>query len=435
LGVIAEGGQGLIARARDRQTGQLVAVKMLTSATAQNSEFVERLAREQEAMLALAGTSAVAVLDLCRAPGGAPCLVMELLEGHDLERELGQLESAGQRLSLPRMFEIFDAIVETLERAHEVGILHRDIKPANIFLLSPEAGGGVRLLDFGLSRKRTAKGITVLGTILGSPSYIAPEVWRGRTDDLDQRVDVYSLSVVLFRVLAGRLPFEGESVQDKFRQATGAERPSLTALRPDLPRDVDAWVQQALAIDPAQRFSTVRAAWTALLRALRYAPSEAARLRPRVPASLVNAWRAARGAFRRAINGLPTPLPARPGSSRPPAASASQPGSSPSATPPTPAVSTSRRPPPPPPRRPSSRAPGRSLPPPVRTNAELLLDSDVLSLDDAGSSEQRSSPSDALRAQLAATRHRRKRGARASADAQRRKHLQRKRRARQRRRK
>src|SRR5688500_1197908 len=144
LGVIAEGGQALIARAKDRHTGQFVAVKMLTSAAAQNREFVQRLAREQEAMLALAGTSAVAVLDLCQAPGGAPCLVMELLEGNDLEHELGKLEARGQRLEMDRVFEIFDAIVETLERAHAAGILHRDLKPANIYLLSPDAGGGVR---------------------------------------------------------------------------------------------------------------------------------------------------------------------------------------------------------------------------------------------------------------------------------------------------
>src|SRR5262245_44282062 len=98
LNVIAQGGQALICRARDRKSGQLVAVKLLTSANAQNHEFVERLAREQEVMVALAGTNAVAVLDLCRAPGGAPCLVMELLEGEDLERRLEVVEQRGARL-------------------------------------------------------------------------------------------------------------------------------------------------------------------------------------------------------------------------------------------------------------------------------------------------------------------------------------------------
>jgi serine/threonine-protein kinase len=368
LGQIAEGGQALIARARDRQTGQLVAVKLLTSVAAQNSEFVQRLAREQEAMLALAGTSAVAVLDLCRAPGGAPCLVMELLEGEDLEHYLGRIEKRGQRLELDRVFEIFDAIVETLATAHAAGILHRDLKPANIFVLSEEGGGGVRLLDFGLSRMKTASPLTVLGTILGSPSYIAPEVWAGKTDELDQRVDVYSLSVILYRVLSGRLPFEAEALHDKFIQITTLPRPKLTDSRPDLPRAVDEWVQRALAIDPTKRFPEVRDTWNALLAALDYAPK--GQRRAPVHESIVSAWRAAAGVFRRAIAGIPTPLPPQPGRPRSePPRSAAPPAPSRSPRPPAPSVAPKARtaPPPPPVRR-----------KPVEVTADWLLDGDVL---------------------------------------------------------
>jgi eukaryotic-like serine/threonine-protein kinase len=299
VNVIAQGGQALICRARDRQSGQLVAVKLLTSAKAQDPEFVARLAREQEVMLALAGTNAVAVLDLCRAQGGAPCLVMELLEGEDLEQRLSVLEQRGELLAFDRVFEIFDPIVDTLERAHEAGILHRDLKPANIFLLSAESGGGVRLLDFGLSSMKTAAPLTAIGTIMGSPSYIAPETWSGETARMDRRADVYSLAVILFRVLSGHLPFEGETLHDKFTRATSAARPSLTALRSDLPRELDAWVQQALAIDPAQRFSAVRPLWNELWTALHRKP----RGRPRIPVaeSIVNAWRAAAAKFRNVI--------------------------------------------------------------------------------------------------------------------------------------
>jgi serine/threonine protein kinase len=236
---------------------------------------------------------------------------MELLAGIDFEKHLEDLEARGERLSLERLSAIIEPVVETLERAHDAEILHRDLKPANIFLLSD--GEGVRLFDFGLSRKRNSARLTVIGTIMGSPSYIAPEVWKGRSDDLDTRVDVYSLGVILFRALSGRLPFEGSSLRDSFLQTTTAPRPSLHALRPDLPSKVDDWVKKALAIDRAHRFETVTALWNGLLGALRYVPPPRP-IRP-VADSLVNAWRAATTAFRRFIPGAgstpPPPMPER----------------------------------------------------------------------------------------------------------------------------
>jgi serine/threonine protein kinase len=240
---------------------------------------------------------------------------MELLEGEDLERRLTVLEQRGERLALDRIFEIFDPIIDTLERAHDAGILHRDLKPANVFLLSAEGGRGVRLLDFGLSSMKTAAPLTVVGTILGSPSYIAPETWKGEPHLLDRRADVYSLAVILFRVLGGRLPFEGETLDEKFRQTTNAARPSLAALRPDLPRELDAWIHHALAIDPARRFSSVRALWKALWTALQHAP----RARPRIPVaeSIVSAWRAAAATFRRVIADASGPLQAAKSPARP----------------------------------------------------------------------------------------------------------------------
>src|ERR1700742_860297 len=251
-GVLGHGGQGVVYRARDRTAGRDVAIKMLSDSVADDPVYAARLAREQEALVALAGTSAVAVYDLCEAPNGSLCLVMELLEGTDLEKRLSELEERDERLPLARLSAIVEPIVQTLERAHDVGIIHRDLKPGNIFLLHDDSG--VRLFDFGLSRSKKAIRLTQAGTVMGSPSYIAPEVWKGDSDALDGRVDVYSLGVILFRALSGRLPFQGATLKESFELASNAHRPSLHALRPDLSSRVDAWVQQGLAIDRDRRY-------------------------------------------------------------------------------------------------------------------------------------------------------------------------------------
>jgi eukaryotic-like serine/threonine-protein kinase len=261
-GVIGRGGQGLVYKALDRWTEKLVAIKVLGSKQAREPQMAQRMVREQQALSALKGTAAVELLDVCRSNDSELCLVMELLSGKDLDEYLYEIEERDERLSLFRIVEIFDPIVETLEVAHEAGIVHRDLKPANVYLLD---GGGVRLLDFGLARVRSAAPLTAAGTVMGSPSFMAPEAWKGKPELVDHRADVYSLGVILFRVLTGDLPFAGESLYEKFLGSTEGKRPSLRALRPDLPRDADEWLAQALAIDRDERFSNVRALWSAFL--------------------------------------------------------------------------------------------------------------------------------------------------------------------------
>jgi serine/threonine protein kinase len=262
LDIIGIGGQGIVYRAFDRWLGRAVAIKVLGSNEARLPHVAERLIREQQALSALKGTAAVEVFDICRGNTGELCLVMEFLSGASLEDYLRSLDERNERLELARVVEIFEPIVETLEVAHGAGILHRDLKPANVFLVE---GGGVRLLDFGLARLRSAAPLTAAGTIMGSPSFMAPEAWMGLSELIDNRADAYSLGVMLFRVLAGALPFEGESLQEKFMGSTTGSRPSLFVSRPDLPREADEWVVLALAINPDERFASVRAMWAAFL--------------------------------------------------------------------------------------------------------------------------------------------------------------------------
>jgi eukaryotic-like serine/threonine-protein kinase len=300
LEVVGRGGQGTVYRARDRWSPRRVAVKILGSKAAREPHVVERLMREQQAMIVLKGTSAVELFDVCRGNEGELCLVMELLTGVDLDEHLYVLEQRRERMPLPRVAQIFDPIVSTLETAHAAGILHRDLKPANIFLVE---GGGVRLLDFGLARLKQSAPLTAAGTVMGSPSFMAPEAWTGVSDLLDARADVYSLGVILFRVLAGELPLSGTSLQEKFLNTTTGARPSLLRYRPDLPRRADDWVALALAIDREQRFASVRALWNAFLTTFNLSYAN-----PHKRASL---WATAKGALGQLVRGS-QPAPSAP---------------------------------------------------------------------------------------------------------------------------
>ncbi len=275
LGVLGSGGQGVVYQAIDHWMGRPVAIKVLSSKAVREPQMAERLSREQQALSALKGTAAVEVLDIFRGNDGELCLVMELLKGTNLDEHLMALEATGERIELPRVAEIFDPIVDTLEVAHKAGIVHRDLKPANVFLLED---GGVRLLDFGMARLRKAAPLTAAGTVMGSPSFMAPEAWKGQSQLVDHRADVYSLGVILFRVLAGDLPFPGISLYEKMLGSTKAARPSIVKKRPDLPADADEWVALALAIDPDQRFHNVRALWNAFLATFHIDPPKRGKL-------------------------------------------------------------------------------------------------------------------------------------------------------------
>jgi serine/threonine protein kinase len=292
LDVIGRGGQGMVYRAHDRWIQRAVAIKVLSSKAAREPQTAERLIREQQALSALKGTAAVEVYDVCRSDEGELCLVMELLVGTDLDEYLYSVEQRNERMALLRVAEIFDPIVDTLEVAHNAGILHRDLKPANVFLLE---GGGVRLLDFGMARLRKSAPLTAAGTVMGSPSFMAPEAWLGQSELVDHRADVYSLGVILFRVLAGDLPFAGESLHEKFLGTTKGARPSLLAKRPDLPRYADDWVALALAIDREERFGNVRALWNAFLSTFRIKPPKRGKRGPSL-------WTAAKGAMKKLAN-------------------------------------------------------------------------------------------------------------------------------------
>jgi serine/threonine-protein kinase len=257
---VGEGGQSVVYRARDERVGRDVAIKIMHKAMAQDAHSLERMKREWGALLTLVDTpAALLVLDQVWTADGCMGLVTELLTGMDLDDYLAK---NGERLPVPEIRRLLGPVIETLDRAHSQGVVHRDIKPGNIFVVTDPPG--VRLLDFGFAKFANLQSFTVAGSVAGSPRYIAPEAWMG-FKDLDARIDVYSMGALIFRCLAGRTPFDAENMLMLWRAVTEWPRPSLHEIRPDLPREIDGWVQLALAIDRDQRFQNVRALWNAFV--------------------------------------------------------------------------------------------------------------------------------------------------------------------------
>jgi len=261
---LGAGAQGVVYRARDLETRGELALKFLGDGKHLDPDLSRRMEREALAMARLRGTSAVYVHGMATAHDGSLYVAMELLHGQDFEAYLGEAEKVGGRLKAGRLLEILRPVASTLQQAHAQGIIHRDLKPSNVFIVDPSKGGGVRLLDFGFAKLLGAGTLTNDGMIAGTPSYIAPEAWRGVSKALDHRIDVYALGVLVFRALSGRLPPPSSDLLEICQWATTGARPSLHALRSSLPPAIDAWVARVLAIQPDQRFPSIAEAFASL---------------------------------------------------------------------------------------------------------------------------------------------------------------------------
>ena len=261
--VIGLGGMGVVLRARHLHLDQEVAVKVMLPELARNAEVVERFVREGRAAVRIKSQHVVRVLDVATMASGEPYMIMELLHGHDVA-EL----AARAPLKLTQAIDFVLEACEALAEAHAKGIVHRDLKPSNLFVAEQEDGGTMlKVLDFGIS-KLTELGddgmsITKSRSVLGSPLYMSPEQLRA-SRDVDGRSDVWSLGVILFELVTGRLPFDAKTVAEVGAAVLAGEIPTVDAVKPGLPSGLSAVVRRAMSRDRESRYPTIGALVEAL---------------------------------------------------------------------------------------------------------------------------------------------------------------------------
>ena len=255
---IGAGGMGEVYRARDPKLKRDVAIKVLPGEWARDPERLARAQREAEVLASL-NHPHIAQIYGHQEVAGSPCLVLEFVDGETLQERLKR-----GPLPLPEALEIAAQIADALDAAHERGIVHRDLKPANI-KITPQ--GQVKVLDFGLAKTSEvmpveelshsptlAGSATGAGVILGTSAYMSPEQAKGRSSD--SRSDIWAFGVVLYEMLSGKPPFEGESVVEILGGVLRAE-PDWTALPPYTRRIVRSLLRRCLQKDRAQRLRNI----------------------------------------------------------------------------------------------------------------------------------------------------------------------------------
>ncbi|MFM7248402.1 MAG: protein kinase domain-containing protein [Planctomycetaceae bacterium] len=246
LRLLGDGGMGRVWLAHDDRLDRDVAIKVMLPETARDTANRERFLRESRAVAQIDHPHVVPIHDV-GIEGGLPYIVMPYLAGGSLADRLYE----ERRLPVAEALRIGGEIAAGLAAAHARGLVHRDVKPDNIFLVGP--GRHVRIIDFGLARDTlvTGSALTLAGSILGTPAYMAPE--RIADGAVDGRADLFSLGVVLSKMLSGRLPFEGRTAASVLAAITKGAAVPLAESAPDVPAEVAGLVARLIANDAAHR--------------------------------------------------------------------------------------------------------------------------------------------------------------------------------------
>jgi serine/threonine protein kinase len=260
--LLGVGGMAAVYAATHRN-GQRAALKILHIDFAKDKTVFDRFLREAYVSNKINHPACVSVLDDDVTDQDEPFLVMELLDGETL-RELWM--NTGRRVPVDTVLKIADPVLDCLAACHAIGVIHRDLKPANIFVCK---SGQVKVLDFGVAQFRSATAErTATGTALGTPSYMSPEQAMGLVDQLDGRADVFSMGAVIHALVTGHRINKGRTENEALVMAATTPVPSVARIAPDLPVEVIALIDKALAWDRRNRFESARAMQTAVRAAL-----------------------------------------------------------------------------------------------------------------------------------------------------------------------
>src|SRR5579859_1148868 len=268
LSRLGRGGMGEVYKAFHPQLQRYVAIKVLLTTSETDPEFIARFQNEAMAVARLRHPNIVQVFDF-DIQDDKPYMVMEFVEGETLAQRMTRYHQAGRLVPTDEVVRLFQQLCAAVDYAHKQGMLHRDIKPANVII---NRQGNAVLTDFGLAKISGVSGLTASGIVIGTPHYMSPE--QGQGQPMDARSDVYSLSIMLYEILAGKLPFDADTPVGIIMQHVTTPPPPIERANPAVSGALAQVALVGMAKKPEERFRSAGAMGAAIASATNLPPMQ-----------------------------------------------------------------------------------------------------------------------------------------------------------------